>query len=117
MWKFLIKLIWELPSNVVGFILMFFLGVDKIKFNKDKGILELTMSPDGGITVGVFVFVGYDNSEETIKHELGHVRQGWICGPLYLIVIGIPSFIWCCIYRRLGKSYDWFYTEKWLMEC
>jgi hypothetical protein len=51
-----------------------------------------------------------------IQHELGHSIQSLILGPLYLIVIGLPSWIWFTWYNN-GKdkrvSYYWFYTEAW----
>ena len=37
MWKFIIKLFWELPSNLLAVLLFFFLGVDRFTFNKEKG--------------------------------------------------------------------------------
>ena len=69
----------------------------------------------GAITLGNYVFVGL-NSEyrETVKHELGHTIQSKILGPLYLIIIGIPSIIWAAVHKKIApnKPYDWFYTES-----
>jgi len=64
------------------------------------------------------------DDEETIKHEYGHQLQSYILGPLYLLVIGLPSGLWCWFIQDLvnknrkkkGKptlSYYWFYTESW----
>lgn len=113
--KFIIKLIWELPSNIVAILLFFFLGVDRFDFDSKKGIVIVTMSYQGGLTLGCFIFVSKE-SYHLIQHEMGHIRQGWVTGPLYLLVIGLPSLVWCCIYKYTGKTYDWFYTERWLME-
>ena len=60
-------------------------------------------------------------AEQTIiRHEYGHTIQSLIFGPLYLIVIGIPSFIWANIPRiqrrwRPGglRAYFGFWTERW----
>lgn len=52
-------------------------------------------------------------------HEYGHTIQSLILGPLYLFVVGIPSFIWCnnkkCIAMRQdnNKSYYDLYCESW----
>lgn len=35
------------------------------------------------------------DSEKTIKHEYGHQLQSYILGPLYLLIIGLPSGLWC----------------------
>ena len=56
-----------------------------------------------------------------IKHECGHVKQSKILGPLYLLVIGIPSILhaWLNKYIRMlleewrAYNYYHFYTEKW----
>lgn len=55
--------------------------------------------------------------EFTIKHELGHCIQSKYLGPLYLLVIGIPSITWVMLRRmipKLRKNYSYydFYTEK-----
>ena len=55
-------------------------------------------------------------NEDVVKHEFGHCRQSLILGPLYLLVIGIPSKIWDTLKcMGLFKSIDYyaFYTEKW----
>ena len=50
-------------------------------------------------------------------HEYGHSIQSKILGPLYLLVIGLPSIIWAGLfekYRNKHKiSYYSFFTEKW----
>ncbi|MBR6534662.1 MAG: hypothetical protein IKT65_03695 [Clostridia bacterium] len=57
--------------------------------------------------------------ERLIVHEYGHTIQSLILGPLYLIVMGIPSFLWAFIpaLNRMRKeksiSYFSFFTERW----
>ena len=55
--------------------------------------------------------------ELTVRHEHGHQIQSKILGPLYLLVIGIPSLIWAWLYGPVIKytrnGYYRFYTEKW----
>lgn len=115
MWKFILKFLWELPSNLLAVLLFFFLGVDKFEYDKERDIVIVTMGPAGGLTLGCFIFIG-DKDRNLLPHEYGHIRQGWMLGPLYLLVIGLPSLIWCLVYKSTGKPYEWFYTEKWLME-
>ena len=54
-----------------------------------------------------------------LVHEYGHTIQSLILGPLYLLLIGIPSTLWG-FSPRLNKkrkdnqiSYFTFFTEKW----
>ena len=71
----------------------------------------------GGISLGRYVFLswGQAGDRSTVFHELGHCRQSRMLGPLYLIVIGLPSLLWAWLGDRIApdKSYYWFYTEKW----
>ena len=54
---------------------------------------------------------------EYIKHEYGHTMQSRKLGPLYLLVIGLPSIIWAGCFegyrKKHGVDYDDFYTEAW----
>ena len=55
-------------------------------------------------------------SKKTWDHEYGHTRDSRMFGPLYLIVIGLPSIIWAWMYGTIIKptqnGYYKFYTEK-----
>lgn len=117
----LILFIWQLPQHLlailyIGYLVMMCkdLGVD----SRYKQAIVIPCVMRGAVTLGCYVFVGL-NSEyrKTVKHELGHTIQSKILGPLYLIVIGIPSITYCGL-RRLfpslrKKNYYNFYTEKW----
>lgn len=102
--------IWQLPQNLLGLLIKHLvkaeLGYNKIYFWKLYS----------GLSLGSYIFVNEHCADSTILHELGHRKQSRILGPLYLLVVGIPSFLWASL-RQLGlfksKSYYWFYTEKW----
>ena len=116
----LILFIWQLPQHIValiyfGYLVMMCkdLGVD----SRYKQAIVIPCVMRGAVTLGNYVFVGL-NSEyrKTVKHELGHTIQSKILGPLYLIVIGIPSITYCGL-RRLfpslrKKNYYDFFSEK-----
>ena len=117
----LILFIWQLPQHIValiyfGYLVMMCkdLGVD----SRYKQAVVIPCVMRGAVTLGNYVFVGLTSDyRETVKHELGHTIQSKILGPLYLIVIGIPSITYCGL-RRLfpslrKKNYYNFYTEKW----
>lgn len=73
----------------------------------------------GSVSLGTYVFLNscHWNDTETLKHEQGHTKQSYILGWLYLLVIGLPSIIWCNCFEEYRKkhnvSYYDFYTEKW----
>ena len=122
----ILKYVWQLPQNLCG------LAWKCIK--KDSRITQVDnddsrsvnaevwlMKAGGGVTLGKYIFISqtYTDQEAVIKHECGHVKQSLILGPLYLVVIGIPSilhaalngYIGCCTNHKEG--YYHFYTEKW----
>ena len=116
----LILFIWQLPQHIVaiiyfGYLVMMCkdLGVD----SRYKQAIVIPCVMRGAITLGNYVFVGLNSEyKETVKHELGHTIQSKILGPLYLIVIGIPSITYCGLRRIFPslrkKNYYNFYTER-----
>ena len=116
----LILFIWQLPQHIVALIYFGYL----VMMGKDLGIdsrykqaIVIPCIMRGAVTLGNYVFVGL-NSEyrKTVKHELGHTIQSKILGPLYLIVIGIPSITYCGLRRIFPslrkKNYYNFFSEK-----
>ena len=111
--KYFIKIVlylWQLLQNALGFI--FTLNakqkeVDNIKYCQRKGF-------PGGITLGEYILLGSMDDRVSVHHEYGHTKQSRLLGPLYLIVIGLPSILWAW-YWTSGRKYDYydFYTEKW----
>lgn len=117
----IIWFLWGLPQNLIGGImyLMFSWKAIKIEKYKDSVIVFLPGNV-GAVSLGMFIFffANFGSRTEYIKrHEYGHSIQSKILGPLYLLVIGVPSIIWASFfaeYRRRNKiSYYDFYPEKW----
>ena len=117
----LILFIWQLPQHIVAIIYFGYLVMMCKDLGVDSRYKQATVIPcimRGAVTLGNYVFVGLNSEyKKTVKHELGHTIQSKILGPLYLIVIGIPSITYCGL-RRLfpslrKKNYYDFYTEKW----
>lgn len=109
--------IWQLPQNLVGLLLLFFiLGEEKHRLGGIRFYYLKTFP--GGITLGEYIMVG-TKQNLVVRHEYGHVLQSRMLGPLYLIVIGLPSLVhaWlnnvigCC--DRHKEGYYHFYTEAW----
>ena len=77
-------------------------------------IVIIKRKTEGSVTLGRHIFLSSKATDTTVKHEYGHTIQSLILGPLYLIVIGIPSIIWAATHKKLAsnKSYYWFYTES-----
>ena len=106
----IILYIWQLPQNLLGLLIRYIVRAELLY----SGLYVWKLR--SGLSLGNYIFVNEHCADNTILHELGHRKQSRILGPLYLLVIGIPSFLWASL-RQLGlsksKSYYWFYTEKW----
>lgn len=111
-----ILVIWQLPQVIVGIFVRLFTGAQKwneASVEHDRRIFTWKLT--SGISLSTYYIIVRQNADSnTIKHEKGHTIQSLILGPLYLIVIGLPSIIWAgLIYKYTNKSYCWFYTEAW----
>lgn len=98
------------------------------------GAVITQWSNPSSVSLGMFVFVTAqpyfyeklkdDYSKEELSrrllvHEYGHTIQSLIMGPLYLVVMGIPSTLWGFLpslnrkRREEQISYFSFFTERW----
>lgn len=107
--------IWQLPQHIVAGFLFLFCKTKKLtKYNTSN--VYITYSFGGGISLGNYILVSEYSSKnpDTIAHEYGHSIQSRWLGPLYLIVIGLPSIMWAWLHNSIApnKSYYWFYTER-----
>ena len=119
--EFFMEYIWQLPQNILGSLYKEYISdniITRVNYDATDYECYLTNS-GGGLTLGRFIFVNqhFVDLEETILHEIGHVKQSRILGPLYLIIIGIPSISWAGLRRLIPAlkkiNYYWFYTENW----
>lgn len=106
---------WGFPQTLLGFIL-YLMNHDK-PHRTYHGCIVTRWGNRGSLGVGMFLFLGCDH-RQVLVHEFGHAVQSLILGPLFLPVMGIPSFLWCnlkpCQKLRREKrvSYYRFYPES-----
>ena len=117
----LIQLTWGFPQTLAGFII--FLINLKRKHERFHGSVLTLWDSYSSLSLGMFVFisdkyVNKDIKRDVIIHEYGHTVQSLILGPLYLPIIGIPSFLWANLpsavrkRREHGLSYYSFLPER-----
>lgn len=135
----IMQCIWGLPQTIAG--LFVFIRHRKSPHSFYKGCIRTDWKKQDGVSLGLFIFVAGDNSaaavspktaspetafhktspatERMARHEYGHTLQSLILGSLYLLVIGLPSFLWCQLpffqqkRKRCHISYYSFYPERW----
>ena len=119
--KTLIKIlrwVWEFPQCLLGWILTKCYDVDlKEVYN---GVSVYVGNFPGGISLGQYILISSssykDKRARTKKHEYGHSRQSLYLGPLYLIVVGLPSILWAgFVYNLVRKQISYYdvYPENW----
>ena len=108
--------IWQLPQNLLG-ILWYLINnmfTSCYHINSFDGIDVFKVGFQvGAVSLGKFIFVSDNHYGTIIQHEYGHCIQSRYLGWLYLPIIGIPSFMWACIYKCTNKDYYWLFCEKW----
>lgn len=125
---FILSIIWQLPQYALALLLYIVL---KLRWRNDVTRLVSDLFDERNIAVflvpnlfnsavslGSIIFVdrriAYTaHSARTYKHELGHSKQSLILGPLYLLVIGLPSILGNLYSRIAHKDSTWYYAQPW----
>ena len=123
---------WGVLQTLLGGVL-FLLHV-RNRHHTYHGAVVTEWSAKSSVSLGLFVFVTKEPyfyealkdeytkeelSKRLLVHEYGHTIQSLVLGPLYLIVMGIPSTLWGFLpsFNRKRKeqrlSYFSFFTERW----
>ncbi len=128
----LLQCTWGILQTGLGSVL-FLLNITSEHYSYHGSIVTVWKAKSS-ISLGMFVFITNEPyfceklkdrytkeelSARLLVHEYGHTIQSLLLGPLYLIVMGIPSTLWGflpnCSKKRTEKqiSYFSFFTEKW----
>lgn len=117
--NFIIKYVWQFPQMLAAWI-WYLIRKKSILYNSIGNFYTVYVGANrGGVTLGDKIFISKCYHGEylnmVIAHESGHVKQSLYLGPLYLIVIGIPSILWAWSHKWIAprKSYYDFFTERW----
>ena len=113
--------IWQLPQHLLGLTLRAFLEdqrryYDVSKFNDTLPYSVCHRIANMGVSLGSISILGYRSADDknTIRHEcIGHAKQSQLLGPLYLLVIGLPSLIGNIYNRIYHKGSAWYYKQPW----
>ena len=98
--------IWQLPQNLLGLLVIWFSNAKHI-----CNSYWLTTHYSFGVSLGKYIIIGPGYpGKRMLDHERGHQKQSMILGPLYLLVIGLPSATGNLL-RRIWK-FD-YYKQPW----
>lgn len=108
--------IWQLPQWLVGLVSLLIYKSQKriigVHHETWSNIYIIDRHPSG-VSYGPVIFVREDE-DKMKRHELGHAVQSRMLGPLYLIVVGLPSLYNFLTWNPTHKKdYYELYPENW----
>ena len=97
---------WGLPQTLAGLVMA--IKYRRCPRKRVGGALATLHDGNwGGVSLGMFIFVPQglrpEREADILAHEYGHTFQSALLGPLYLIAVGIPSFLWANLARNVKK--------------
>ena len=128
-WKIALYRLWQwtwgLPQTLVGLAMA--IKYRRCPRKRVGGAVATLHDGDwGGVSLGMFIFVPQglrpEREAALLSHEYGHTFQSALLGPLYLLLVGVPSFLWANLPRNVRKrslrhiSYEAHYPENWAEE-
>jgi len=109
--------LWQLLQNLLGLLVILFTGA------KCTGTHWVIRNPDNtkyfGVSLGNYIIFGNYPDKKSVMHERGHQKQSLYLGPLYLLLIGLPSItfnIGDILFHNnweVQKRIDWYYRLPW----
>ncbi|MDR2647215.1 MAG: hypothetical protein LBB67_03715 [Oscillospiraceae bacterium] len=91
----LLSVTWGLPATLAGAIFSLICLGRGLKPRSFHGNVYFEhVRPRGSNNLGPFFFLGNNATPFTKYHEAGHGLQNILLGPLFFLVVGIPSEIW-----------------------
>ena len=116
--KNLLMWLWQFPQNMLALCIEGILCEAAYRGDMVGGNTMIYNYVLPTMSLGNYIFVDTMSSQKSIQHEFGQSKQSDILGPLYLIVIGIPSLLHNIVHYLCSKigikwNYYSFYTESW----
>ena len=111
--------IWQLPQNLLGLFLLLIYKKEKDYYKLNGRTFYFTREMPSGISLGNYIIMRYKDTGDGMKHEYGHSVDSRRFGPLYLLIIGLPSLlgnIYDRIFHKNWKISDrnkWYYSQPW----
>ena len=110
--------LWQFPQNLLAICIEGILCEAAYREGIVRGNTIIYNYVLPTMSLGSYIFVNTMSTDTAVKHSHGHSKQSRILGPLYLVVIGIPSLLHLIVYSICGMmGFSWnyykFYTELW----
>lgn len=111
---------WGILQTVAGIIIGLLLElsgrVERVDEYKQHFVIRFRGKHAWGVSLGAVIILHTAYGSKTVAHEYGHCCQSAMLGPLYLVIVGIPSFLRACLWRLLKLPHSQYYAgypERW----
>lgn len=121
--KHLFLFLWQLPQNIIGGLCTLNYDMWHSYYAADGELIDVYFKPwlRSGISLGDTIVIDsmyYDAISDNalfkcIYHEHGHQKQSRMLGPLYLILIGLPSLLGNLVFRLFKINSRYYYKLPW----
>lgn len=111
--KELLFYIWQFPQNLLGLLLLLIYNYDKKYHELNGRKFYYTNEMPSGISLGNYIILSREDYNNSFRHEYGHSIQSRYLGPLYLLIIGLPSLLGNIYAQIKHKSSAWYYSQPW----
>jgi hypothetical protein len=111
-WGKLLLWVWQLPQNLLGLVVVWVTRAKRAEgiFGYGDIYVISNRSFRFWVSLGEYIILRPSCGLDTIKHEKGHQVQSRWLGPLYLLVVGLPSAVFCNLWDRVFHK-GW-YTDR-----
>lgn len=108
--------IWQLPQLIIGLIGLAIFRNFEVYYNPEAGIKVIKVSKgylfgNACFSLGPVIFTTPNCDDNTIRHETGHSKQSVYMGPLFFIVVAMPSIVLFLIRRIKNKDAKWYHSH------
>lgn len=107
---------WLILQWLPGLICLAIFHNAEIYNNEDAGVFVIKVNKgnlfgNACFSSGPIIFVVPNCDDNTIRHETGHSVQSLMFGPLFHILVSLPSVCRFWVRRWCNKSHDWYLSQ------
>ena len=117
---YLLQFTWGATVNLAGLLVFLCCRRRSRRTMFRTAIVTCLPGNRGGLSLGIFIFLSVRDPQDVSRicaHEYGHTVQCLLLGPLYWVVVAIPSVIWYHFFagyrKKRGIPYDALFCERW----
>ena len=111
--------LWQLPQHLLALLVILFTRASRMSAEGTTYWSTYRKRFYWAVSLGNYILVSGFTTKNMLMHEHGHQLQSMYLGPLYLVLIGLPSFTFNIADRLFHKKWadsrraQWDYSLPW----